>query len=189
MAPLGVGVITAFNFPVAVWAWNAFIAAICGDTVIWKPSPKTPLCAMAIQLLCNQIMDEHNYPGVFSTFITDDLFLTQNFIDDHRIPLISFTGSTAVGLAIYEKVAQRMGRCLLEFSGNNAVIVDDSADLNLAIPAIIFGAIGTAGQRCTTIRRLLIHEKLYDSLSQKLIVLILKLLLVIRSMKKIGWAR
>lgn len=157
--PLGpIGIISAFNFPVAVWAWNAFIAAICGNTVIWKPSSKTPLCAIAIQDICNEIMEENGYSGIFSLCITHDTKLADRFVDDTRIPLISFTGSSAVGNQVYKKIAGRMARCILECSGNNAVIVDDSADLNIAIPAITFGAIGTAGQRCTSIRRVFVHE-------------------------------
>ena len=168
--PLGVvGVITAFNFPVAVWAWNAFIAAIAGNTVVWKPSPKTPLCAIAVQHICNQVMQDNGYEGIFSTFISDDVTLAQTFVQDYRIRLISFTGSTAVGKKVYEMVAKRMGRCLLECSGNNAIIVDETADLEIAIPSIAFGAVGTAGQRCTTTRRLLIHESLYETLIKSLI--------------------
>lgn len=168
--PLGpIGVITAFNFPVAVWAWNAFIAAICGNTVIWKPSPKTPLCAIEIQRICNQVMQDNDYEGIFSTFVTEDIALSQALANDSRIPLISFTGSSAVGLKINELVSKRMARTLLECSGNNAIIVDASADLKLAVPAIVFGAVGTAGQRCTSIRRLIIHESLHENLMQKLL--------------------
>jgi aldehyde dehydrogenase (NAD+) len=168
--PLGpIGVITAFNFPVAVWAWNAFLAAICGDTVIWKPSPKTPLCAIAVQHLCNRVMQEMGYDGVFNLFIPDNSQLIEAMVDDPRLPLISFTGSTAVGRGVAERVAKRLGKSLLELGGNNAIIVDDTADLKLAIPAIVFGAVGTAGQRCTTTRRLIIHEKIYDKLLPALI--------------------
>lgn len=163
--PLGVvGVISAFNFPVAVWAWNAFIAAICGNTVIWKPSPKTPLCAVAVQHICNRVMDAFGYRGLFSLLVTDDNEIVKKISQDHRIPLVSFTGSTAVGRQVNTWVAERLGRTLLELSGNNAIIVDEQADLKLAIPAIVFGAVGTAGQRCTTTRRLLIQESLYDKL-------------------------
>lgn len=163
--PLGVvGVITAFNFPVAVWAWNAFIAAIAGNTVVWKPSPKTPLCALAVQHICNTVMEQQGYPGVFSFFVTDNNDVVKHFVNDKRVPLISFTGSTTVGRLVNEMVAKRLGRSLLELSGNNAIIVDESADLKLAIPAITFGAVGTAGQRCTTTRRLFVHEKIYDTL-------------------------
>lgn len=157
--PLGVvGVVTAFNFPVAVWAWNAFIAAIAGNSVVWKPSPKTPLCAIAVQKICNQVMQEMGYAGIFSLFITDDVALSKAMVNDVRLPLLSFTGSTRVGREVAQVVAARMGRSLLELSGNNAVIVDASADLGLAIPAIVFGAVGTAGQRCTTTRRLFVHQ-------------------------------
>ncbi len=163
--PLGVvGVISAFNFPVAVWSWNAFIAAIAGNTVVWKPSPKTPLCAIAVQHICNEVMESEGFPGIFSTFITDDNNLTKHFVNDKRVPLVSFTGSTEIGRLVNEMVAKRLGRSLLELSGNNAIIVDESADLKLAVPAITFGAVGTAGQRCTTTRRLIVHENIYDKL-------------------------
>jgi aldehyde dehydrogenase (NAD+) len=168
--PLGiVGVISAFNFPVAVWAWNAFVAAIAGNTVIWKPSPKTPLSAVAVQHICNQVMEQEGYPGIFSLFTTDDNALVKKFVGDTRIPLISFTGSTEVGRMVNEVVAKRLGRSLLELSGNNAIIVDESANLKLAVPAITFGAVGTAGQRCTTTRRLIVHESIYDKLIPALI--------------------
>ncbi|OGT63099.1 MAG: aldehyde dehydrogenase [Gammaproteobacteria bacterium RIFCSPHIGHO2_12_FULL_45_12] len=168
--PLGVtGVMSAFNFPVAVWAWNAFIAAICGNTVVWKPSPKTPLCAVAVQHICQQVMQQCGHPGVFSMVISDSIELGRNMASDPRLPLISFTGSTAVGREINVLVASRLGRSLLELSGNNAMIIDEDADLNAAIPAIVFGAIGTAGQRCTTTRRLFVHDKIYSSLIQSLI--------------------
>jgi len=163
--PLGVvSVITAFNFPVAVWAWNAFVAAICGNTVVWKPSPKTPLCAVAVQHICNAVMEKNGLHGIFSLFITDDNELVKKMVNDKRIPLVSFTGSTAVGRQVNEMVARRLGRALLELSGNNAIIVDETADLKLAVPAIVFGAVGTAGQRCTTTRRLLAQENIYDKL-------------------------
>ena len=168
--PLGVvGIITAFNFPVAVWAWNAFLAAIAGDTVIWKPSPKAPLCALAVQHLCNQVLEEHNLPGIFSVYISERVEFAKKMVNDSRIPLISFTGSVPVGREVAQVVAGRLGRTLLELSGNNAVIVDETADLNLAIPAIVFGAVGTAGQRCTTTRRLFVHESRYDDVVQRLI--------------------
>jgi len=163
--PVGiVGVITAFNFPVAVWAWNAFVAAICGNTVVWKPSPKTPLCAIAVQHICNTVMEKNGLHGIFSLFITDNNELTKQFVNDKRIALVSFTGSTTVGRQINEMVAHRLGRTLLELSGNNAIIIDETADLKLAIPAIVFGAVGTAGQRCTTTRRLFVQEGIYDKL-------------------------
>ncbi len=168
--PLGpAGVITAFNFPVAVWAWNAFIAAIAGDTVIWKPSPKAPLCAIAVQTLCNRVMEEMHEPGIFSLFITDRTDLAEAMVKDARLPLISFTGSVPVGRHVAQLVAGRMGRTLLELSGNNAVIVDEGADLDLAVRAVVFGAVGTAGQRCTTTRRLLVHESQQDAVVSRLV--------------------
>ncbi|MDT3778171.1 aldehyde dehydrogenase family protein [Nitrospira sp. MA-1] len=168
--PLGVvGVITAFNFPVAVWAWNAFLAAIAGDSVIWKPSPKAPLCALAVQQICNQVMKEQSVPGIFSVFITDQVELAKTMVADERLPLISFTGSVPVGRKVAKVVGQRLGRSLLELSGNNAVIVDETADLGLAIPAIVFGAVGTAGQRCTTTRRVLVQETRYEEVVQRLL--------------------
>ena len=168
--PLGpVGVITAFNFPVAVWAWNAFLAAIAGDTVVWKPSPKAPLCAIAVQHLCNRVMGQQGYRGIFSLIVTAEKTLAETLVQDSRLPLISFTGSVPVGRAVASTVAQRLGRTLLELSGNNAIIVDQTADLSLAIRAIVFGAVGTAGQRCTTTRRLFVHASRYDEVVTKLI--------------------
>ncbi|MCP9450978.1 MAG: aldehyde dehydrogenase family protein, partial [Nitrospira sp.] len=168
--PLGpIGVITAFNFPVAVWAWNAFLAAVAGDTVVWKPSPKAPLCAIAVQKICNQVMQQQGYAGIFSLFITDHVDLAEQMVQDRRLPLISFTGSVAVGRHVASVVAQRLGRTLLELSGNNAVIVDETADLDLAVRAVVFGAVGTAGQRCTTTRRLFVHESRYEELTSRLI--------------------
>lgn len=168
--PLGVvSVISAFNFPVAVWSWNAFIAAICGNTVIWKPSPKTPLCAVAVQHICNRVLDKFGYRGIFSLFISDNNDLVKKMCEDTRVALVSFTGSTTVGREINTLVARRLGRALLELSGNNAIIVDEEADLHLAVPTIVFGAIGTAGQRCTTTRRLIIHESIYEKLVQALV--------------------
>jgi len=167
--PLGlVGIISAFNFPVAVWAWNAFIAAVCGDISIWKPSPKTPLSAIASLRICNEALKAAGFPDIFFLFNDAGSELASKFVDDHRVPLISFTGSTAVGRSVGERIAKRMGRSLLELGGNNAIIVDESADLKLAIPAIVFGAVGTAGQRCTTTRRLIVHEKIYDDVLGKL---------------------
>lgn len=163
-----VGVITAFNFPVAVWAWNAFIAAIAGNTVVWKPSQKTPLCAIAVQHICNHVMLGEGFEGVFSLFIDSGSDLGEKFVRDGRVSLISFTGSSAVGRHVAEKVAARFGRSLLELSGNNAMIVDESADLDLAVPAIVFGAVGTAGQRCTTTRRLIVHEAVYQEVVDRL---------------------
>jgi len=166
--PLGVvGVITAFNFPVAVWAWNAFIAAVCGNAIVWKPSHKVPLCAIAVQHICNQVMQRLGYDGVFSYFIADH-DIRDKLTHDKRIALISFTGSTAAGKHVAQTVASRLGKTILELGGNNAIIVDQSADLKLAIPAIIFGAVGTAGQRCTTTRRVIIHESIYGRVIEAL---------------------
>lgn len=167
--PLGiVGVLSAFNFPVAVWAWNAFLAAICGDITVWKPSPKTPLCAIAVQKICNKVMQDCGYPGIFSLFITDEQSLAERFVADTRIPLVSFTGSSVVGRRVAAVVAERLGRSILELSGNNAIIVDESVNLKQAIPAIVFGAVGTAGQRCTTTRRLIVHQSMVSDLVQRL---------------------
>lgn len=168
--PLGVvGVISAFNFPVAVWSWNAFIAAIAGNTVVWKPSPKTPLCAVAVQHICNTVMEREGLTGIFSLFISDSNDLAKQFVNDVRVPLVSFTGSTTVGREVNQMVAKRFGKSILELSGNNAIIVDESANLELAVPAITFGAVGTAGQRCTTTRRLFVHESIYDKLISSLL--------------------
>ena len=168
--PIGlVGVISAFNFPVAVWAWNAFVAAICGDITIWKPSPKTPLSAIASMKICNEALKAGGFPDIFFLFNDAGTELASTFVDDKRIPLISFTGSTKVGRIVGERVAQRMGRSLLELGGNNAIIVDQSADLKLAIPAIVFGAVGTAGQRCTSTRRLFVHESIHDNVLATLV--------------------
>ncbi|MBS0463697.1 MAG: aldehyde dehydrogenase family protein [Proteobacteria bacterium] len=168
--PIGlVGIISAFNFPVAVWAWNAFIAAVCGDISIWKPSPKTPLSAIAALRICNAALKDGGFPDLFFLFNDAGSELAQQFVDDRRVGLISFTGSTRVGRHVGERVAARMGRSLLELGGNNAIIVDETADLKLAIPAIAFGAVGTAGQRCTTTRRLLVHASRYDEVLGKLV--------------------
>lgn len=167
--PLGVvGVISAFNFPVAVWAWNAFLAAVCGDVTIWKPSPKTPLSALASLKICNDALKRAGFPDIFFLFNDAGTDIAQCFVDDPRIPLVSFTGSTHVGRHVGERVARRMGRSLLELGGNNALIVDASADLSLAVPAIVFGAVGTAGQRCTTTRRLIVHASIHDALVDRL---------------------
>ncbi len=168
--PLGViGIITAFNFPVAVWAWNAFIAAICGNTCIWKPSSKTPLCAIAIQNICNTVMSQNGYEGIFNLLITNNRDISSKLLDDSTFPLISFTGSSHVGQAVSERVAKRFGRSLLELSGNNAIIVDETAKLELAVQATFFSAIGTAGQRCTSTRRLILHEGIYDTFLKQLL--------------------
>jgi len=168
--PLGViGVISAFNFPVAVWSWNAFVAAIAGNSVVWKPSPKTPLCAIAVQHICNAVLEKAGHPGLFSLFMSDNNALVEKFVADKRVPLMSFTGSTTVGRLVSEAVSRRLGKSLLELSGNNAIIVEEDANLKLAVPAIVFGAVGTAGQRCTTTRRLFVHEKIYDKLIPTLV--------------------
>jgi aldehyde dehydrogenase (NAD+) len=168
--PLGlVGIISAFNFPVAVWAWNSFLAAICGDICIWKPSPKVPLSAIASMKICNDALKAGGFPDLFFMFNDAGTQIAQQFVDDHRIPLISFTGSTQVGRMVGERVAQRMGRSLLELGGNNAIILDESADMKLAIPAIVFGAVGTCGQRCTSTRRLFVHEKIHDDVVKTLV--------------------
>ncbi len=168
--PLGVvGVISAFNFPVAVWAWNALISAVCGNITIWKPSPKTPLSAIASIKICNEALRKGGFPDIFFLFNDAGTDLAQHFVDDKRINLVSFTGSTKVGRHVGERVAKRMGRSLLELGGNNAMIVDASADMKLAIPAIVFGAVGTAGQRCTSTRRVFIHESIYDDVLAKLV--------------------
>lgn len=161
--PVGiVGVLSAFNFPVAVWSWNAFVALICGDSVIWKPSPKTPLCSVAVHKICAEVLTRNGYPDVLALVNFEDIELSRKLVDDKRIPLVSFTGSSRVGCEVGQKVAKRFGRSLLELSGNNAVILDESANLKLAIPPMVFAAVGTAGQRCTTLRRLIVHENIYD---------------------------
>jgi aldehyde dehydrogenase (NAD+) len=168
--PYGVvGVISAFNFPVAVWAWNAFIAAICGNATVWKPSPKGALCCLAVQKICNEALDRGGFPPVFLSFMEPGHSLAERFVDDERIDLLSFTGSTAVGRKVGMRVAARMGRSLLELGGNNAIILDETADLEMAVPGIVFGAVGTAGQRCTTTRRLFVHENILDRVSQALV--------------------
>ncbi len=156
--PLGVvGVITAFNFPVAVWAWNAMLAAVCGNAVVWKPSPKTPLTAIAVQHLANRVIREMRLPNVFALVICEAKE-TQALAADPRVALVSFTGSSAVGREISGRVASRFGKTLLECAGNNALVVAADADLELVVPAVLFGAVGTAGQRCTTTRRLIVHR-------------------------------
>jgi aldehyde dehydrogenase (NAD+) len=168
--PLGiVGIISAFNFPVAVWAWNAFIATVCGDISIWKPSGKTPLSAIASMRVCNEALREGGFPDLFFLFNDTDNALAERMVDDKRVAMISFTGSTKVGRQVGERVARRMGRSLLELGGNNAMIVDETADLKLAIPAIVFGAVGTAGQRCTTTRRLFLQKGIAPKITEALV--------------------
>ncbi|MBX3702746.1 MAG: aldehyde dehydrogenase family protein [Steroidobacteraceae bacterium] len=168
--PLGVvGIISAFNFPVAVWSWNAFLAAVCGDVCVWKPSHHTPLCAVAVQRICNGVMERLGLPPIFQLLIPADNSLATRLVEDRRVALVSFTGSTPVGRQVGQKVAARLGRSLLELGGNNAIIVDEFASLELAVPAIVFGSVGTAGQRCTTTRRLLVHQSRVTELERRLV--------------------
>jgi aldehyde dehydrogenase (NAD+) len=167
--PLGVvGVISAFNFPVAVWSWNALIAAVCGDCVIWKPSLKTPLTAVAVQNICDRVLDRHGWSGVFQLIIGEDATIGKRLIEDRRIPLLSATGSTRMGRIVAETVARRLGRTLLELGGNNGVIVMNDANLDLTLRAVLFGAVGTAGQRCTSIRRLFLQRGIAPEMTLKL---------------------
>ncbi|MCA9679145.1 MAG: aldehyde dehydrogenase family protein [Kofleriaceae bacterium] len=167
--PLGpVGVITAFNFPMAVWAWNAALAAVCGDVTIWKPSPRASLCGLAVQRLCMEVEAEEDAAGVFGLLI-DGTPTSRRLAADPRIPLVSFTGSVAAGRAVATEVAGRLGRSLLELGGNNAAIVLDDADLDLAVRAIVFGAAGTAGQRCTTTRRVFAQRGVIDRLTDRVV--------------------
>ncbi|HEY4108202.1 aldehyde dehydrogenase family protein [Puia sp.] len=167
--PLGVvGIISAFNFPVAVWSWNSMIAWVCGNTCVWKPSEKTPLCALACQQIVSEVFAANNVPEGVGCLVTGGRDLGEWLAADTRIPLISATGSTRMGKAVGTTVAARLGRSLLELGGNNAIIVSADADLNIAIPGAVFGAVGTAGQRCTTTRRLIIQEKVYDRMTEKL---------------------
>jgi aldehyde dehydrogenase (NAD+) len=163
-----VAIVTAFNFPVAVWAWNAALAAVCGDPCVWKPSPRAPLCALAVQRLAEQAMREEDAAGVFS-LVLGDKDLSVAMAEDPRFPLVSFTGSVEAGRDVAQKVAARLGRPLLELGGNNAVIVLADADLDLAARAIVFGAVGTAGQRCTSTRRLFVERSVAPALTQRLV--------------------
>jgi len=169
--PLGVvGVITAFNFPVAVWAWNAMLALVTGNVVVWKPSSKVPLCAVAIHNIIGDVLKSNNVPeGVTNLIIGSSKHIGDNFLADKRLPLISCTGSVAVGRRVARIVGERLGRTLLELGGNNAIIISDKANLDMALMATVFGAVGTAGQRCTTTRRLIIHSSVYDAFKEKLV--------------------
>lgn len=168
--PLGtIGIITAFNFPAAVWAWNAMIAAVCGDTMIWKPSSTTPLVAIAMHDVCNKVMLEHGYEGVFELVIGPGSSIGEAIINDKRIPLISATGSCRMGRRIGAAVANRLARSLLELGGNNAIIADETCDKDLLLPAVVFGAVGTTGQRCTSTRRLFLHKSIYQEVTQRLV--------------------
>ncbi|MDD3744047.1 MAG: aldehyde dehydrogenase family protein, partial [Lentimicrobiaceae bacterium] len=169
--PLGVvGVISAFNFPVAVWAWNAMIALVCGDVVVWKPSSKAMLSAIAVHKIIEPVLKENNVPeGVLNLVAGNSSYIGDDFIADKRIPLISITGSTRVGRHVSQIVGKRLGRCILELGGNNAIIISASADLEMALRASLFGAVATAGQRCTSTRRLIIQDTVYEEFTQKLI--------------------
>ncbi|RMD97723.1 MAG: aldehyde dehydrogenase family protein [Deltaproteobacteria bacterium] len=169
--PLGVvGVITAFNFPVAVWAWNAMIALVCGDSVVWKPSSQTPLCAIACMKIVSRVLEENDVPeGVLGLVIGSGATVGTRLVEDRRVPLISFTGSTKQGKKIAEKVGARLGRTILELGGNNAIIVSQHGDLDMAVRTILFGAVGTAGQRCTSTRRIIVHESVYDEVIERLV--------------------
>ncbi|VXD19285.1 aldehyde dehydrogenase family protein [Marinoscillum sp. 108] len=167
--PLGiVGIISAFNFPVAVWAWNSALAWVCGDVCIWKPSEKVPLSAIACQKIVQGIFEKNGvHPGVCG-LIVGDAEIGKRMANDTRVPLVSATGSTRMGKAVGEAVGRRLGKSILELGGNNAIIITENADLNIAIPGAVFGAVGTAGQRCTSTRRLIIHESIYEDLKQRL---------------------
>jgi aldehyde dehydrogenase (NAD+) len=169
--PLGiVGVVSAFNFPVAVWAWNTMIAVIAGDVVLWKPSSKTPLTPNACQKIIQDVLKKNNVPeGVFNLVVAKSSVMGDNFAADKRIPLISVTGSTAVGKRVSGIVGKRLGNSIMELGGNNAVILSKEADLNIAIPAIVFGSVGTTGQRCTSTRRVIIHESIYEDVKNRLV--------------------
>lgn len=169
--PLGiVCTISAFNFPVAVWSWNAMLAAVCGDVNVWKPSSKVPLSAIACQNIIKEVLIENNLPeGIFSLVIGKGATIGEKILNDHRIPLISVTGSTSVGRHAAEVIAKRFGRAILELGGNNAIIITPDVDFKIALPAVVFGAVGTAGQRCTTTRRLIVHESIYDKVKDTLV--------------------
>jgi aldehyde dehydrogenase (NAD+) len=167
--PLGVvGVISAFNFPVAVWSWNTMIALVCGNTVIWKGSEKTPICALVCQQLLNGIIEINDLPNGISSIVTGGAEVGNWMVEDHRLPLISATGSTRMGKIVASKVGQRLGKSLLELGGNNAIIVTPSADLDIVLVGAVFGAVGTAGQRCTSTRRLIVHESIFATVEEKL---------------------
>jgi aldehyde dehydrogenase (NAD+) len=168
--PLGaVGVISAFNFPVAVWSWNAAIAAVCGDVTLWKPSSETPLTGVAVQNICNDVMKAHNLSGIFNLVIGRGSVVGEKLINDRRIPLVSATGSCAMGYRIGKVVGERLGRTILELGGNNGIIVDETADIDMTMRAVLFGAVGTAGQRCTTTRRVILHKSIFNEFTEKLV--------------------
>lgn len=168
--PLGVvGIISAFNFPVAVWSWNTALAWICGNVTIWKPSEKAPLCGIACQNIISEVLKENNLPEGISTMIVGDHTIGDRMVNDKNVALISFTGSTKVGRLVGTNVAQRFGKSILELGGNNAIIFTENADLNMSIIGAVFGAVGTAGQRCTSTRRLIIHESIFDDVKNRLV--------------------
>jgi aldehyde dehydrogenase (NAD+) len=168
--PLGpIAVISAFNFPVAVWSWNAAIAAVCGDTVIWKPAEPTPLTAVAVQHIANRVMADHGLTGIFTLAAGPGRTVGEAMLNDARLPLVSFTGSTAIGRHVASTVAGRFGRTILELGGNNAIIVAEDANLEMAVRAILFGAVGTAGQRCTSTRRIIAHKSILPALTERLL--------------------
>jgi len=168
--PLGVvGVISAFNFPVAVWAWNAALAAVCGDPTLWKPSSEVPLCAVAVQNICNDVMKKHDLDGIFSLTIGRGSVIGERLVNDRRIPLVSATGSCKMGYRIGKIVGERLGRTILELGGNNGIIVDETADIDMAVRAVLFGAVGTAGQRCTSTRRVFLHKDIAENFTDRLV--------------------
>jgi aldehyde dehydrogenase (NAD+) len=168
--PLGtVGIITAFNFPVAVWAWNSMLAFVCGDACLWKPSNRTPLCAIAVTNVVRPVLEAEGFGALATLAIGEAAVVGERMCKDERIPLISFTGSTEVGRGVAATIARRFGRAILELGGNNAIVVTEHADLDLALPAILFGSVGTCGQRCTTTRRLILHEKIADEVERRLV--------------------
>ncbi len=168
--PLGViGVISAFNFPVAVWSWNAMIAAVCGDTIIWKPSEKVPLCAVACQNIIQDVLRKNNLPEGIFCMINGDRTVGEWMTKDKRVPLVSATGSIRMGKQVAQVVAARLGRSLLELGGNNAIIISPDADIEMAVRATVFGAVGTAGQRCTSTRRLIVHDSIFDQVKDRLV--------------------
>ena len=168
--PLGVvGIISAFNFPVAVWSWNSMIAWVCGDTCVWKPSEKVPLSAVACQKIVQEVFAKNDLPEAICGLVIGDAAIGKRMADDHRVPLVSATGSIRMGKSVAAAVGKRLGKSILELGGNNAIIVTENADLNIVIPGAVFGAVGTAGQRCTTTRRLIVHESKFDEVKDKIV--------------------
>jgi aldehyde dehydrogenase (NAD+) len=168
--PLGVvGIISAFNFPVAVWSWNAFVAAACGDAMVWKPSSKTPLTAIAVQKIVNRVLEPEGLAGLMNLLVGRGSVVGEKLLEDHRVPLISATGSCRMGYRVGRIVGERLGRCILELGGNNAILVQDDADLDMAVRAVLFGSVGTAGQRCTTTRRLILQEGIAEEMTRRLV--------------------